>query len=217
MLVLNALTLGMYSGYEFASAMWDGYDEDGLVGALNAVNPLYHIGRGAADTALAIDRDDYRTAGAAGTKAMVLAAATVFGMGRGLGALAEGSTAAAGAATATPRAYSVAFETTIPKAGVGRYPAHFAAANENLLQAMADPQLAQVLRQTLGQQFESTVLSPTGRVLGRSPTGWTWHHVPGRPGVLQLVPIEQHASGSSWQNLLHPNGQGGMSEWGHLY
>ncbi|WP_437744453.1 hypothetical protein WMF39_05260 [Sorangium sp. So ce1504] len=96
MLVLNALTLGMYSGYEFTSAMWDGYDEDGLVGALNAVNPLYHIGRGAADTALAIDRDDYRTAGAAGTKTMVLAAATVFGMGRGLGA-AEGSAVAAGA------------------------------------------------------------------------------------------------------------------------
>ncbi|MDC0682432.1 RHS repeat-associated core domain-containing protein [Sorangium atrum] len=215
MLVLNALTLGMYSGYEFASAMWHGYDEAGPVGALNAVNPLYHIGRGAADTALAIDRDDYRTAGAAGTKAMVIAAATVFGMGRGLGAAEEA--AAAGAATATPRAYSVVFETTIPKAGVGRYPAHFAAANENLLQAMADPQLAQMLRQTLGQQFESTVLSPTGRVLGRSPTGWTWHHVPGRPGVLQLVPIEQHASGSSWQNLLHPNGQGGMSEWGHLY
>ncbi|WP_420878175.1 HNH endonuclease [Sorangium cellulosum] len=60
-------------------------------------------------------------------------------------------------------------------------------------------------------------MSPAGRVLGRSPAGWTWHHVPGRPGVLQLVPIEQHASGSSWQHLLHPNGQGGMSEWGHLY
>jgi hypothetical protein len=96
MLVLNALTLGMYSGYEFASARWDGYDEDGLVGALNAVNPLYHVGRGAADTTLAIDPDDYRTAGAAGTKTMVLAAATVFGMGRGLGA-AEGSAVAAGA------------------------------------------------------------------------------------------------------------------------
>ncbi|WP_437531191.1 RHS repeat-associated core domain-containing protein [Sorangium sp. So ce726] len=105
MLVLNALTLGMYSGYEFGSAMWEGYEEDGLVGALNAVNPLYHIGRGAADTALAIDRDDYRTAGAAGTKTMVLAAATVFGMGRGLGAAEEA--AAAGAATATPLAVRV--------------------------------------------------------------------------------------------------------------
>jgi hypothetical protein len=109
MLVLNALTLGMYSGYEFASAMWDGYDEDGLVGALNAVNPLYHIGRGAADTALAIDRDDYRTAGAAGTKTMVLAAATVFGMGRGLGAATEESVVAARAAGGAPRvaAYEV--------------------------------------------------------------------------------------------------------------
>ncbi|MDC0679024.1 RHS repeat-associated core domain-containing protein [Sorangium atrum] len=216
-LVLNAVTLGGYGTYALGRAMWDGYQDDGVLGALNAVNPLYEIGRNGVDTALAIDREDYRAAGAAGVKTILLGAATVFGAGRGLGALAEESTAAAGAATVTPRAYSVAFETAIPKAGIGRYPAHFAAANENLLRAMADPQLAPMIRQTIGQQFESTILSPTGRVLGRSPTGWTWHHVPGRPGVLQLVPSEQHASGSAWQHLLHPNGQGGMSEWGHLY
>ncbi|HTN85272.1 MAG TPA: RHS repeat-associated core domain-containing protein, partial [Sorangium sp.] len=88
-LVLNALTLGIYSGYEFGSAAWEGYEEAGVVGALNAVNPLYHIGRGGADTALAIDRGDYRAAGAAGTKTVLLAAAAVFGTGRGLAALAE--------------------------------------------------------------------------------------------------------------------------------
>ncbi|WP_437480469.1 RHS repeat-associated core domain-containing protein [Sorangium sp. So ce1014] len=216
-LVLNTMTLGGYGTYALGRAMWDGYQEGGFLGAVNAVNPLYEIGRNEADTALAIDRGDYRAAGAAGVKATLLGAATVFGAGRGLRALAEESAAAVGAATATRKAYSVAFETTIPKAGIGRYPAHFAAANENLLREMTDPLLAPMLRQTLGQQFESTILSPTGRVLGRSPTGWTWHHVPGRPGVLQLVPIEQHASGSSWQHLLHPNEQGGMSEWGHLY
>ncbi|WP_437531193.1 RHS repeat-associated core domain-containing protein [Sorangium sp. So ce726] len=75
MLVLNALTLGMYSGYEFGSAMWEGYEEDGLAGALNAVNPLYEIGRNGADTALAIDRSDYRAAGAAGVKTILLGAA----------------------------------------------------------------------------------------------------------------------------------------------
>ncbi|KYF87627.1 hypothetical protein BE18_29000 [Sorangium cellulosum] len=216
-LALNALTLGIYSGYELGSAAWAGYEEGGLLGALNAVNPLYPIGQGGADTTLAIGRSDYRAAGEAGVKTLLLGAATVYGAGRGLGALAERSAAAVGAATATPTAYSVAFETTIPKAGIGRYPAHFAAANENLLRAMTAPQLAPMLRQTLGRQFESTILSSAGRVLGRSPAGWTWHHVPGRPGVLQLVPIEQHASGSSWQHLLHPNGQGGMSEWEHLY
>ncbi|AUX35802.1 MULTISPECIES: RHS repeat-associated core domain-containing protein [Sorangium] len=97
-LALNALTLGIYSGYELGSAAWAGYEEGGLLGALNAVNPLYQIGRGGADTALAIDRGDYRVAGAAGVKTVILGAATVFGAGRGLGALAEESAAAAGAA-----------------------------------------------------------------------------------------------------------------------
>ncbi|XXY95763.1 RHS repeat-associated core domain-containing protein [Sorangium sp. So ce296] len=101
-LVLNALTFGMYGGYELGGAIWAGYEQDGIFGALNAVNPLYHIGLGAADTTLAIDGGDYREAGAAGTKAMILAAATVFGMGKGLGALAEES--AAGGVTATPLA-----------------------------------------------------------------------------------------------------------------
>ncbi|WP_437813338.1 RHS repeat-associated core domain-containing protein [Sorangium sp. So ce1078] len=103
LLVLNALTLGIYSGVEFGSAIVGGYEEDGILGVLNAANPLYHIGRGAADTALAIARDDYRAAGAAGTKTMVLAAVTVFGAGRGLGA-AEESAVAAGAARAGAKA-----------------------------------------------------------------------------------------------------------------
>ncbi|XXT19469.1 RHS repeat-associated core domain-containing protein [Sorangium sp. So ce429] len=103
MLVLNALTFGIYSGYELGGAIVDGYEEGGILGALNAVNPLYHMGLGAADTALAIDGGDYREAGAAGTKTVLLTAATVFGMGRGLGAAAEGS-AAAGAVAATPLA-----------------------------------------------------------------------------------------------------------------
>ncbi|WP_207217691.1 MULTISPECIES: FG-GAP-like repeat-containing protein [Sorangium] len=93
-LVLSALTFGGYGTYELGRAMWDGYKENGVVGALNAVNPLYQIGRGAADTALAIDRDDYRAAGAAGVKTVIIGAATVFGAGRGLGALEEATTAA---------------------------------------------------------------------------------------------------------------------------
>ncbi|WP_441293178.1 RHS repeat-associated core domain-containing protein [Sorangium sp. KYC3313] len=207
MLVLNALTLGMYSGYEFASAMWDGYDEDGLAGALNAVNPLYHIGRGAADTALAIDRDDYRTAGAAGTKTMVLAAATVFGMGRGLGVAAEGS-AAAGTATAMPRAYSVAFEAQLSPAEFGLSRArHFQLANESLIADRGvNPALAEL------------VPAPAG--WGRPPADWVWQHATieqagGRTGILQLVPKAQHTPSSPFWRLLHPlpNGGGGYTQW----
>ncbi|KYF72213.1 hypothetical protein BE15_44935 [Sorangium cellulosum] len=96
-LVLNAMTLGGYGAYQHGRAMWDGYQAAGVLGAINAVNPLYEIGRNGADTALAIDRGDYRAAGSAGVKAILLGAATVYGAGRGLGALAEESAAAAGA------------------------------------------------------------------------------------------------------------------------
>ncbi|XXY14092.1 RHS repeat-associated core domain-containing protein [Sorangium sp. So ce216] len=95
-LVLNAMTLGGYGTYELGRAMWDGYSEAGVLGALNAVNPLYQIARTGADTALAIDRGDHRAAGAAGVKTILLGAATVYGAGRGLGAFAEESAAAAG-------------------------------------------------------------------------------------------------------------------------
>ncbi|WP_437576987.1 RHS repeat-associated core domain-containing protein [Sorangium sp. So ce887] len=104
-LVLNALTFGIYGGYELGGALWQGYEQDGILGALNAVNPLFHIGQGAADTALAIDRGDYRAAGAAGTRSVILAAATVFGMGRGLGAAAEESAVAGAARGAALRPY----------------------------------------------------------------------------------------------------------------
>ena len=118
---------------------------------------------------------------------------------------------------AAPSGYSVAFEATLTPRGVGTYPAHFAEANARLLAAMGNPELATALRTTLGANFEGTVVSAAGNVRGISPAGWTWHHVPGRPGVLQLVPAGQHAPGSAWQGILHPKGEGGMAEWGWLY
>ncbi|MCC6552146.1 MAG: hypothetical protein IT372_03865 [Polyangiaceae bacterium] len=45
-LVLNALTFGGYGTYKLGTALWAGYKEDGVLGALNAVNPLFHIGMG---------------------------------------------------------------------------------------------------------------------------------------------------------------------------
>ncbi|KYF48056.1 hypothetical protein BE08_29955 [Sorangium cellulosum] len=86
-LVLNALTFGGYGAYEFGTAMWDGYKEDGVVGALNAVNPLYHALTAGTDTVLAVDRGDYRAAGAAGTKAVVLTLGAAVGLGEGLTAV----------------------------------------------------------------------------------------------------------------------------------
>jgi hypothetical protein len=163
---------------------------------------------------MAAERENYRAAGAAGVKTAVLGVAAVVGVAQGAGALAAEGLAALSAARRIPRAYSVAFEAKVTERGIGTYAAHFAEANEQLLRAMGNPELAKALRQTLGANFESTILSLSGRVTGSSPAGWTWHHVPGQPGVLHLVPRVQHVSGSAWQPLLHPDGEGGIVQWG---
>ncbi|WP_366145479.1 HNH endonuclease [Methylovulum sp.] len=46
--------------------------------------------------------------------------------------------------------------------------------------------------------------------------GWTWHHVPDQPGIMQLVPRSQH-QGGPWQSILHPNREGGFKLWGNQY
>lgn len=122
-----------------------------------------------------------------------------------LGPVARGLTRAA------PRAYSVAFETVIPKVGTGTRRAHFKAANEALLAEMRAGRETASAMQTLGIQVPT---NGAGAAKGLSPTGWTWHHVPDRPGVLQLVPRVQHTAGSGYYELMHPTGQGGFFLWG---
>ncbi|WP_438037271.1 HNH endonuclease [Sorangium sp. So ce204] len=56
--------------------------------------------------------------------------------------------------------------------------------------------------------------SASGAARGLSPSGWTWHHVPERPGVVQLVPRAQHTAGSGYYELMHPEGRGGFFLWG---
>jgi RHS repeat-associated protein len=109
--------------------------------------------------------------------------------------------------TKTAVAYSVAFQVTIPRLGIGTRAAHFKAANDILRNEMRlNPELAKIMD-------ELGISVPTK---GKSPFGWSWHHVPDRPGVLQLVPINQH-QGSLWQHLLHPNRRGGFKLWGAEY
>lgn len=106
------------------------------------------------------------------------------------------------------KAYSVAFETTIAKLGVGTRPGHFAAANRALqAEINSDAGFASMMN-GLGVKVPNQ--------LGRSPNGWTWHHVPDRPGAMQLVPRSQH-QGSAWQSQLHPGGSGGFAQWGDEY
>jgi len=98
-LVLNALTFGGYGTWQLGKAIWAGYQDDRYVGALNAVNPLYQIARGGADTYMAAERENYRAAGAAGVKTVVLGTAAVVGAAQGVGALTGRSAAGAGGAS----------------------------------------------------------------------------------------------------------------------
>ena len=126
-----------------------------------------------------------------------------------MGALSGGL--GAPAASGAPRAYSVAFETMIPKIGTGNRPAHFQSANEALLAQMrASPKLAQAI-QSLGIEVPTWA---SGAAKGLSPAGWTWHHVPETPGLMQLVPRGQHTTGSGFYELMHPTGRGGFFLWG---
>jgi len=100
-LVLNALTFGGYGTWHLGKAIWAGYQEDRYIGALNAVNPLYQLARGGADAYMAAERENYRAAGAAGVKTVVLGAAAVVGTAEGAGALTgRGAATAAGGASA---------------------------------------------------------------------------------------------------------------------
>ncbi len=47
-----------------------------------------------------------------------------------------------------------------------------------------------------------------------TPDGFIWHHSAERPGVMQLVPINQHTKGSDFWSILHPGGSGGFARWG---
>lgn len=88
-------------------------------------------------------------------------------------------------------------------------------ANAALEEALAaNPRLAARLEE-LSPGAADAVSRNGGRA---TPDGFTWHHahsstVNGRIGVMQLVRTEVHAPGSIWQDLLHPGGVGGYTEW----
>ena len=114
------------------------------------------------------------------------------------------------AANAAPRAYSVAFETVIPRLGLGTRPAHFAAANRALGAAIrAHAEFASMMER-LGIMVPSQ--------LGRSPAGWTWHHALDRSDAISPAST---ASGKRLANAASPWRRGwfrtGFARWGLDY
>ena len=123
-------------------------------------------------------------------------------------AAAAAGTAAASAEEA-PTAYSVIFETTIGKLGIGTRRSHFRQANSALSAAMdSDAEFAAAMKET-GIEVSTD--------LSKSPANFCWHHVPDRPGTMQLVPRTEHQGGGPWRPLFHPGGVGGFKLWGSDY
>ena len=99
--VLNVLTAGYYSSYASYKAIGQGYHDDGALGAVNAVNPLYQVAKGGVDTAVSVERGDYRGAGSSGAGLLAAVIATVITSGKGADAVEAVSAAEAAAASDT--------------------------------------------------------------------------------------------------------------------
>jgi RHS repeat-associated protein len=104
--------------------------------------------------------------------------------------------------------YSVAFEAELEPGDFGKdRRAHFRIANKALEAERAS-----------NAALADLVPAPAGRT--QAPPGWVWQHATieqggGRPGVLQLVPKEQHTPGSPFWRALHPlpGAAGGYHQW----
>jgi hypothetical protein len=112
----------------------------------------------------------------------------------------------------TGNSYSVLFETKLRPTSYPGLPrrAHYREANEALLQAMEANDAFARNMQDLGVNLRRT---PTGLAPLTPPTGFSWHHAE-EPGVLQLVPRQQHDPGTIFQDILHPDRRGGFFTWG---
>jgi RHS repeat-associated protein len=117
-------------------------------------------------------------------------------------------------------AYSVAFETNLPKplVPIGTREAHNQAANLALLNLMdVDPAFANQIRQVVSGVDK--LRGPLGGISYKPPANWTWNHALSQPGVMQLVPRVQHMGSSPTTWLMHsyPTGTGGFAQWGQQY
>ena len=114
--------------------------------------------------------------------------------------------------------YSVAYEVELPS---DMYPGvsdarHFQEANRQLHNVFkADPEFAQQMETLYPGIIEGVKPGNRGAYPRRAPTkDVTWHHEATRKGILQLIPIEQHTAKGNIQSILHPQGKGGMENWG---
>jgi len=106
--------------------------------------------------------------------------------------------------------YSVAFETTLDPGLWGRVVGVHNHRAQAALDAMftSHPEFAVQMERVI-----PGIRDAVSRMGGRTtPDDWTWHHE-AEPGVMQLVPRDQHTVGSKFWKTLHPNGRGGYAIW----
>ncbi len=113
---------------------------------------------------------------------------------------------------------SVVYEVELPS---NMYPGssderHFQEANKQLYNAFqADPEFAQLMESIYPGIVEGVKPGKRGAFSRKAPTkDVTWHHEATRSDILQLIPIEQHRAKGKIQSILHPQGRGGMENWG---
>lgn len=114
--------------------------------------------------------------------------------------------------------YSVGYEVNLAK---DMYPdvsspRHFQEANRQLYEAFQkDSTFAQQMEELYPGINKGVEPGARGASSRNAPTkDVTWHHNAEREGVLQLVPRSQHKASGLIQNILHPEGRGGMENWG---
>jgi RHS repeat-associated protein len=112
--------------------------------------------------------------------------------------------------------YSVLFETSVRSGTESESDAnHFRQGNRALYdQLMCEPALAARVEAEYPGITNWVTPGQRGGVNDRPFPGLTWHHVPNRLGVIQLVPRSQHQASGPVQQSLHPGGYGGRANWG---
>ena len=84
---------------------------------------------------------------------------------------------------------------------------HFRRANTALDEAIKSDSAFAASIEKMAPGTCAAVAATKGRA---TPPGWTWHHVEGEPGVMELVPQEDHWR--RWKTY-HPNNRGGYADW----
>ncbi|HSN96975.1 MAG TPA: RHS repeat-associated core domain-containing protein, partial [Candidatus Nanopelagicales bacterium] len=188
---LTMVTFGGYASYSTGRAVWGGYREFGILGALNALNPLYHLAKSAVDTFMAADRGDWEAVGQGGVKTGVaavgvvatVAGAAAAGAARGGAAGAARSGAAAGGATHYREVFfnrhphlrgQVVVHHAVEQQVLKRYPGLFSATTMRYLHMEqrwnVSPEVAGELGE--GTDMDSNVHPPRLRKLHHRFEGW---------------------------------------------